>query len=68
MMCMLVSHSIAAILAIVMLPKIACRRSRYEKKGVRDGVPFTGAGTKMLSFVRSGDTWRITSLLWQDDP
>ena len=47
---------------------IACRRCRYEKAGVRDGAPFTGRGTKMISFVRSGDVWKITSLLWQDDP
>jgi len=46
---------------------IACRRSRYAKRGTRDGVPFTGAGTKVLTFVRRDGAWRILALLWQDD-
>jgi hypothetical protein len=46
---------------------IACRRSRYAKKGVRDGEAFTGGGTKVFAFVRRGGEWKILSLLWQDD-
>ena len=46
---------------------VACRRSRYAKKGVRDGEPFTGAGTKVLTFARDYGVWKIASLLWQDD-
>ncbi|HEY2512666.1 MAG TPA: hypothetical protein VGI39_17485 [Polyangiaceae bacterium] len=47
---------------------IACRRCRYAKKGVREGTPFTGAGTKVFTFVRLGGVWRILALLWHDDP
>jgi GNAT superfamily N-acetyltransferase len=50
---------------------IACRRSRYAKRGVRDGSAFTGAGTKVFSFVRvpvrGGSAWKIHTLVWQDD-
>ena len=47
---------------------VACRRSRYAKKGVRDGKAFTGSGTKVLTLVRTSEGWQILSLLWQDDP
>lgn len=46
---------------------IACRRSRYAKRGVRDGAAFTGAGSKVFSFVRVGRAWKIHALVWQDD-
>ncbi len=46
---------------------IAARRSRYAKRGLRDGTPFDGAGTKMLTFMRVAGAWKIHSLLWQDD-
>lgn len=46
---------------------VACRRSRYAKKGVRDGRPFTGGGTKVITLVRARGDWKILTLLWQDD-
>ena len=48
-------------------PDVACHRSRYCKEGTREGTRFTGQGTKVFSFVRQNGTWRILSLLWQDD-
>ena len=46
---------------------VACRRSRYAKRGMRDGEEFTGVGTKVFGLVRLGGAWKILSLLWQDD-
>jgi hypothetical protein len=38
----------------------------YAKKGLQDGVPFTGSGMKTLQFVRTSDGWRIASAAWDD--
>ena len=46
---------------------IAQRWLRYAKRGTLDGVPFEGAGTKALQFVRTVRDWKIASLLWTDD-
>lgn len=46
---------------------IACRRSRYAKKGKRNGAAFTGGGTKVMTLVRVNGAWKILELLWQDD-
>ena len=46
---------------------IAHRWLRYVKRGVLDGVPFTGGGTKSLQFVRTARDWKIASLMWTDD-
>ncbi|WP_133478434.1 DUF4440 domain-containing protein [Cognatilysobacter segetis] len=45
---------------------IATRRSRYRKRGRRDGVAIDGAGVKSLHLVRTGDGWRIAAVLWED--
>jgi RimJ/RimL family protein N-acetyltransferase len=47
---------------------IAQRWLRYEKRGELDGVPFEGAGTKALQFVRTPHGWKIAALAWSDDP
>ncbi len=46
---------------------IAQRWLRYAKRGTLDGVPFAGAGTKSLQFVRTERDWKIASLVWTDD-
>ena len=46
---------------------IAQRWLRYAKRGTLDGVPFAGAGTKSLQFVRTAHGWKIASLVWTDD-
>lgn len=47
---------------------VAQRLSDYRKSGVRDGVPFEGAGRKTTQFVRTPDGWRIAALSWDDNP
>ena len=46
---------------------IAQRWLRYEKRGVLDGQPFEGAGTKAMQFAKTRRGWKITALAWQDD-
>jgi hypothetical protein len=46
--------------------RLATRWCIYRKEGLRDGVPMAGAGTKAISFVRTGKEWRIASIIWQD--
>lgn len=46
---------------------VAQRRSRYRKSWISDGKPQSGAGVKLLQFVRTPDGWRIGSLVWEDD-
>ncbi len=46
---------------------IACRHSKYVKKGLYHGAPYEGSGTKMFHFVRTAKGWRISSMIWQDD-
>jgi RimJ/RimL family protein N-acetyltransferase len=46
----------------------AQRRLRYAKRGTLDGVPFEGAGTKLLQFARTALGWKIAALQWVDDP
>lgn len=46
---------------------IAQRFSRYTKSWVASGKPFRGSGAKSLQFVRTGEGWRIASLVWDDE-
>ena len=39
----------------------------YAKKGVQDGEPFTGRGTKSVQFVRTSEGWRISAVAWDDE-
>lgn len=45
----------------------AVRRCAYRKAGVREGVPFEGAGFKTTSLVKLDGRWRIASVVWQDE-
>lgn len=40
----------------------------YEKSWREDGQECVGAGVKGLQLVRTGDGWRITALVWDDEP
>ncbi|RKN47929.1 GNAT family N-acetyltransferase [Micromonospora endolithica] len=46
---------------------VAQRLSRYRRRGVLRGEPFTGAGTKSIQFLRTPDGWRMTSVGGDDD-
>ncbi|MER7500552.1 GNAT family protein [Nonomuraea pusilla] len=46
---------------------VAQRLCRYRKRGVRDGEPFTGTGTKTIHFLRTPEGWRMTAVAWHDD-
>jgi hypothetical protein len=46
---------------------IAQRFSRYGKSWIASGRRCEGTGTKSLQFVRAGGTWKIASLVWDDD-
>ncbi|MEV0589008.1 GNAT family N-acetyltransferase [Nonomuraea sp. NPDC050310] len=52
----------------VIFGDVAQRLGRYTKRGVRDGVPFTGAGTKSMQFLKTPQGWRIAAMSWTDDP
>jgi hypothetical protein len=47
---------------------VARRDSTYRKRGVRSGRPFTTHGVKLWQFVRMPDGWRVSALVWQDEP
>jgi hypothetical protein len=46
---------------------IAQHSCAYAKKGVQDGVPFTGGGHKTFQLVRTPDGWRISAVAWHDN-
>lgn len=46
---------------------IAQHMCSYAKRGVQDGVAFTGAGMKVLQLVRTPAGWRISALAWDDE-
>ncbi|MGC0419915.1 GNAT family N-acetyltransferase [Embleya sp. AB8] len=46
---------------------VAQRLIRYAKSGTRQGVSFTGGGTKGMQFLRTPAGWRITGITWSDD-
>ena len=47
---------------------IAQRFSRYRKWGERAGMTFEQFGTKSIQFVRTPEGWKISALVWDDDP
>jgi hypothetical protein len=46
---------------------IAQRLSTYTKRGVSNGVAFSGRGVISTQFVRTPDGWRISSMAWDDE-
>ncbi len=47
---------------------VAQRFSRYRKWGERAGVAFESHGTKSIQFVKTPGGWKISALVWDDDP
>jgi len=45
---------------------IAQRISAYEKKGYLNGIFFHGFGHKLFQFIKKGDGWKISSVVWED--
>jgi [ribosomal protein S5]-alanine N-acetyltransferase len=46
---------------------LAQRRARYRKRGLVDGRPLEGTGTKLFQLVDTPRGWRIASIVWEDD-
>ncbi|HEV7230047.1 MAG TPA: GNAT family N-acetyltransferase [Bacteroidia bacterium] len=47
---------------------IAQRFSRYQKSGKLRGKSFHEYGNKLFQFVKTKEGWKISSLVWEDDP
>ena len=47
---------------------VAQRWCRYRKAGVLDGRAFATEGMKGLQFLRTPQGWRISAVLWDDEP
>ncbi len=47
---------------------MAQRWLRYAKGGLLDGTTCAGQGCKSLQFVRTAKGWRISAVLWEDEP
>jgi hypothetical protein len=43
------------------------RWSVYSKSGVHNGEPFSARGIIFTQFVRSSDSWLISSMAWDDE-
>jgi hypothetical protein len=46
---------------------VAQRWTRYDKRGVLDGMPFVAQGWISTQFVRTAQGWRITAMAWDDE-
>ncbi|WP_420574413.1 GNAT family N-acetyltransferase [Kordia sp.] len=46
---------------------IAQRWSLYEKSGNYNGVYFETKGVKIMQFIKKNDTWKLTSVVWNDE-
>lgn len=46
---------------------IAHRYSEYEKRGVLNGKQFKQKGHKFFQFVKIEKSWKINSVIWEDD-
>lgn len=45
---------------------IAQRSCQYEKSGILNGEPFTGAGRKLMHFIKHDNSWMLTAVVWSD--
>ncbi|MEP7255080.1 MAG: GNAT family N-acetyltransferase [Ferruginibacter sp.] len=45
---------------------IAQRYSEYEKSGILDNKAFKQEGYKFLQFIKNGNQWKISSVIWED--
>lgn len=49
-----------------LMGNIAQRECQYVKSGIMNGIPFSSYGRKSLQFIKTGDEWRLTSVVWCD--
>ena len=45
---------------------IATRICHFKKKGILNGQPYDGQGEKHIQLVFSNQSWKIASVIWQD--
>ncbi|WP_051775962.1 hypothetical protein [Paenibacillus tyrfis] len=46
---------------------IAHRFSHYRKSGVLSGISFETHGMKTIQFIKTYDSWKISSIAWDDE-
>ena len=46
---------------------IAHRYSEYEKSGILEGKAYTLRGYKLFQFIKTEQSWKISSVLWEDN-
>lgn len=46
---------------------IAQRVSLYQKEGILNGKRFSETGNKLFQFIKIGITWKICSIIWNDN-
>lgn len=46
---------------------IAQRLSYYQKEGILNQEPFSEKGCKMFQLIKHNDTWKINSVIWDDE-
>lgn len=46
---------------------IACRHSKYRKKGWLNGNYFEGCGHKFFHFMKGPEGWKIVHVIWEDE-
>ncbi len=46
---------------------IAQRSSAYKKSGYLNGKYFEGKGNKFFQFIKTTESWKINSVIWEDE-
>lgn len=46
---------------------LAHRISKYKKKGNLNGQFFEGNGTKFFQYIKTNNSWKISSMVWEDE-
>jgi hypothetical protein len=46
---------------------IAQRSCTYKKSGELNGQAFSGEGRKLMQFIKVGERWFLTSVIWSDN-
>lgn len=50
----------------IIVKHTAHRLSKYEKNWISNGTSIAQKGTKMIQFIKDRNTWRISSVVWED--
>lgn len=51
----------------VIKENIAQRVSLYQKEGILNGERFSETGNKLFQFLKIDNTWKICSIIWNDN-